>query len=501
MPGPLTRLRRRVARFGAPATVDERLAQAAPEPADRILLIKTPPWDTRLPPLGIGYLSSYLASHGIEAPVWDCNIDTYLRFRMDRSDLWDMETSTFWFSPERVAEVFNHEADLVVRRILEEDTPYVGLSLTMEGIQFARLVSDRLRRDAPDKILVVGGPGVAFREYRDLFPRGSVDLFVVGAGEEALRQLLLHGITPDGPRRGDPSPDLELWRDRPDDPDAPLCLRHPLGAEEVVLPTFDGYDLVKYLGRDHLALIMSRGCFRSCAFCSDRPDQGAFRAFDFERLMGAIAYYKEHYWIGGITWNDLILNGNLKHLERYCDVLIENSVDLVWDGQATAHRVMNKHPALFHKLAEAGCTDLTYGLESFSEDVLGFMNKGYHPDTAVETLRLTREAGMVTGINMICGFPGETEAHFEETLRALEEHREHIDRLTSLSVCAVMPGSDLWNNPQRYNIELPPLGQFHKWETRDGSNTLEVRRERHARMKQKARELGLSAVVQATEDF
>ena len=501
MPSPLKSLRVLASRIRhEPQEVDHRLQQQ-PEDEPSIFLLKTPPWDTRLPPLGIGYLSSYLRSRGMNAPVWDCNIDTYLRFRMDQGALWDMDSAVFWFTPDKVAEVFNHECDVIARRILEADTPYVGFSLTMEGIAFAKLITDRIRRDAPDKIIVMGGPGVAFPEFRALFHRGSVDIFVVGAGEEALRLLLAHRLSPDRVGRGEVPPSLERWKDRPDDPDSPLCIAHTVAPSAFVHPTFEGYDLCKYTGRDHLALIMGRGCFRSCAFCSDKPDQGAYRAFGFESLMAAIAYYKEHYWIGGITWNDLILNGDLSHLSRYCDVLIENSVELVWDGQATAHRVMNKHPELFSKMAEAGCTDLTYGLESFSNEVLGIMRKGYTDDIAVKTLQLTRDAGITTGINMICGFPGETEAHFQQTLDALDEHREHIDRVTSLSVCAVVPGSPLWTEHNKFGITRPPPGHYHEWHSLDGSNTLEVRIERHARMREKVHELGLSAVVQATDEF
>jgi radical SAM superfamily enzyme YgiQ (UPF0313 family) len=464
-------------------------------------LVKTPPWDTRLPPLGIGYLDSYLKKHGVAAEVWDCNIDTYLRFRMDQEALWDMEAAVFWFTPERVEEVFSHEADIVARRIVEADCPYVGFSLTMEGINFAKLVTDRLRRDAPDTVILMGGPGVAFPEYRVLFPRGSVDLFVIGAGEEALRQIVECEIQPDGSSRKPIPETMKVWRDREGDPDSPLCLSHPLDADSFEHPTFEGYDLVKYRGRDHLALIMGRGCFRSCAFCSDKPDQGRYRAFGFEKLMQAIAYYKEQLWIGGITYNDLILNGDINHLDRYCDVLIENNVELVWDGQATAHRVMNKRPWLFEKMAQAGCTDLTYGLESFSNDVLAVMRKGYVEDVAVETLKHTRAAGMTTGINLICGFPGETEEHFQHTLDGLKRHREHIDRVTSLSICAVMPGSPLWTEGNKFGITTPPPGHYHEWESLDGSNTLPIRIDRHGRMKALVQELGLSAVVQATDEF
>jgi hypothetical protein len=505
-------LRERPWAEGAGATSVERAAAARtgvaadPSPAPRggradVFLLKTPPWDTRLPPLGIGYLAAYLEKHGRKATVWDCNVDTFLRFRMDRADLWNMDAAVFWFTPDKVAEVFNHECDIVARRIVEADTPYVGFSLTMEGILFAKLVLDRVRRDAPEKIVLMGGPGVAFPEYRALFPRGSVDLFVVGVGEEALRLVLLHGIGPRGTMRSKPPESLKIWKDRPEDPDCPVCVSHPLEPEEFEHPTFDGYDLCKYRGRDHIALIMGRGCFRSCAFCSDKPDQGAYRSFGFEKTMRAIAYYKERYWLGGITWNDLILNGDLKHLDRYCDVLIENRVDLVWDGQATAHRVMNKQPWLFEKMAKAGCTDLTYGVESFDDGVLALMRKGYVEEVAVETLKRTKAAGITTGINLICGFPGETEAQFQHTLDALERHRPWIDRVTSLSVCAVMPGSPLWTEAGKFGIGLPPPGHYHEWQTDDGTNTLDLRLERHARMKEKVRGLGLSAVVQKAEDF
>ena len=129
------------------------------------------------------------------------------------------------------------------------------------------------------------------------------------------------------------------------------------------------------------------------------------------------------------------------------------------------------------------------------------MRKGYTEDVAVDTLRLTKDAGMVTGINMICGFPGETEEQFQHTLDCLEEYRGVIDRVTSLSVCAVVPGSPLWTEHERFNIALPKPGHYHEWETLDGSNTLPMRIERHARMKARVAELGLSAVIQSTDEF
>jgi hypothetical protein len=162
---------------------------------------------------------------------------------------------------------------------------------------------------------------------------------------------------------------------------------------------------------------------------------------------------------------------------------------------------MNKRPWLFQKMAQAGCTDLTFGLESFSNDVLAVMRKGYKEDVAVETLKQTRAAGMTTGINLICGFPGETEENFQYTLDALKRNRENIDRVTSLSICAVLPGSPLWTEGEKFGINVPPPGHYHEWESKDGTNTLPIRIDRHRRMKALVQELGLSAVVQATDEF
>ena len=42
-----------------------------------ILLVNCPPWDTRSPPLTLGYLESYIESKGFKVDVIDFNIEAF----------------------------------------------------------------------------------------------------------------------------------------------------------------------------------------------------------------------------------------------------------------------------------------------------------------------------------------------------------------------------------------------------------------------------------------
>ena len=56
-----------------------------------VLLVVCPMWDVSIPPLGIGYLASYLESKGIPVDVLDINVETYARGDSQRKKFWKMD--------------------------------------------------------------------------------------------------------------------------------------------------------------------------------------------------------------------------------------------------------------------------------------------------------------------------------------------------------------------------------------------------------------------------
>mgnify|MGYP006966964081 CR=1 FL=1 len=80
---------------------------------------------------------------------------------------------------------------------------------------------------------------------------------------------------------------------------------------------------------------------------------------------------------------------------------------------------------------------------------------------------------------------------------------EHPSQLAEYLAAGCKPKSDwrIGTEHEKFGITLPEPGHYHEWQTVDGSNTLSMRIDRHARMREKVRDLGLNAVVQATDEF
>jgi radical SAM superfamily enzyme YgiQ (UPF0313 family) len=84
--------------------------------------------------------------------------------------------------------------------------------------------------------------------------------------------------------------------------------------------------------------------------------------------------------------------------------------------------------------------------------MLKLMDKGTTAKANTEGIHMCQDAGMVAKAFLMIGFPG-------ETLESLENMKKWIIE-TKPSACAwslfqPFPGSDVWNNPQRYGVDIP----------------------------------------------
>jgi coproporphyrinogen III oxidase-like Fe-S oxidoreductase len=146
----------------------------------------------------------------------------------------------------------------------------------------------------------------------------------------------------------------------------------------------------------------------------------------------------------------------------------------------------------FVLLKRAGCVSLSFGIESFSDDVLARMGKRFDAATAAEALRRAKAAGLATLVNLIVGFPGETEATFAETCEFVRRHANLIDRVGALSTCIVVAQCPLEKDPAAFGIVLPAPEHWRQWHTADGTNTYEIRVDRLRRLARALDEAGVA---------
>lgn len=459
-----------------------------------ILLIQCPPWDTTMPPLGVSYLSEYLLKHGISNSIYDMNIDMFSSVGSRIKYLWQQNSYDQWADdalfklnwPKLKNTVFDK-----LKQLFKSRTPkYIGLSVNFAGINFAKEIIRIVKKISPGSAIIVGGWGCVNDHMRKLFPQELVDVFVVGEGEVTLKEV------------------VDVLSGRNDAAVVPGAIfnekyrkngfsARPMVAEldNLPWPKYKGLDLRKYKYRI-LPLFTSRGCIGKCSFCNDWVMTASYRWRSANNILDEVRYHVKENNISSFSFKDLLCNGNIQELSLWCDLLSKSQTKISWDSQAIPRKEME--PWVLEKLKKSGCQALVYGVESFSNNVLRKMKKIFTKEIAEKVIRDTHEAGISVLINIIVGFPGETEEDFMQTYRALEENREFIDRIGAISVCLINNDSDLDLNYKDYNIVLSPdLSRRAKyWHTSDSRNTYELRNERARKIIELTKKLYLKNATQ-----
>lgn len=456
-----------------------------------LLLVQLPPWDPRTVPLGAAYLAAFLKSRGIHTTVLDLNIEMYNSENDERKKGWGNEDFHWWHSDrleERYLSRFEHFAE----KILSFNKQVVGFSATIPSIPFLNYLTKSLKKKSPDKIIIVGGPATFFRDTRRDFDVNFIDYFVVGDGEVALYELL-NNLNDIGMLRNNmpSSHNIKIWKDNLFE--KTICIQTPTPADLNTLPypTFEEFNLSLYtegnLSRAFtLPIIFSKGCTRVCTFCSDRVLSSPYRCRKAENVVKEMVDNCRRYNNSNFRLNDLSFNANLKFLHELTELIIAQDLHVKWYGQAQVRPDIDDR--LLSKMNKAGCRQFDLGVESLSDNVLSMMRKGYNAKDAIRFLKASKNAGIENNILLIVGYPGETEDDFAATIKCLRENAAYIDRVGSLNICGMPVGSELRNNPRKYNYFFPPKGD---WVSCDLTNTFAVRKRRYNEVISCCKELGI----------
>ena len=135
-------------------------------------------------------------------------------------------------------------------------------------------------------------------------------------------------------------------------------------------------------------------------------------------------------------------------------------------------------------MKRAGCKALQFGIESGSQRILRKMNKPFSIDQAELILRSSFSAGIQNFINLLIGFPGETEEDFMETLCFLERNRQFIQGFGSITPCYLTPSSLLEHKCKEYDISYTDSTDFSLSWVDKQNNNYETRKQRISRLKE-----------------
>jgi anaerobic magnesium-protoporphyrin IX monomethyl ester cyclase len=335
----------------------------------------------KAPPLNLLYLASSLRENGYSVNIIDDNVGGA--------------------GPEELV------------HSLPAETKIVGLTAATSTLGSAIRYADAVKRKDEGIKTVLGGPHVSFLPEETLERGRSVDIAVMGEGEDTLVELVstiekegdLAEVKGIAYRSGETIKVNRAREMRPHIDDFPLPARD-------LIRLADYRDPVKK--KPIGTMITSRGCVFGCAYCaSSRMMGGRFRARspvsivdEMEVLIGM--------GVEDIEFIDDIFVLDHKRAGEVAKEIKRRGLDI---GFTASSRVDTISRPLLSELKGAGLTSLYLGIESGSQRVLDLMGKRTTLAQVHEAVRTAKELGVNVLGSFILGYPGEELSEMDETIR------------------------------------------------------------------------------------
>jgi radical SAM superfamily enzyme YgiQ (UPF0313 family) len=332
------------------------------------------------------------------------------------------------------------DEDSMIYHIPELDV-YLHYVTTPEIAEIQRIIA-AVRRFYPDALHLAGGP------HTNIFPEESLktfDAICIGEGEEIIKQMIrdIFNKKLQKTYRQTETIDLNMY---------PFPVRKYLPKSAIVdvgMLSRKYYDL---LGT---TVLFSRGCPFNCHFCSNQY-KGATRVRSPEWITKEIDYLKHEYRVQSLLLKDD--QGIHTNRKIACSMLEAiGKANILWRGQSRANGI---HPDTVRLAKETGCIEIAVAIESVSQRALDIMNKKIDLRKAKEYFKVLRQEGLDIKLLLILGLPGEPRNIAQQTIDFIEEVQPSN---VSLSILCPIPGSEIWNNPQRFGMKINPDVPFDKY--------------------------------------
>jgi radical SAM superfamily enzyme YgiQ (UPF0313 family) len=189
-----------------------------------------------------------------------------------------------------------------------------------------------------------------------------------------------------------------------------------------------------------------------------------FNAYHVERVVNDLAELVPRYNIEHVPLFDSNFLVDRKRAVAIARGIVDSGTKFQWDFQTSTDFLATMSEDDVRMLAESGVHHIGFGTESASQEVLNLMNKRFqHVEQMVETARKTDLAGIHVVFNIILGYPGETEAHRQQTFRIMSDiAREYSNVSFSPNIFTPYPGIPIW--PQLKELGVREPQSLEEWE-------------------------------------
>ncbi|MBN1364225.1 MAG: radical SAM protein [Syntrophaceae bacterium] len=363
------------------------------------------------PPLGLGYLSSYLKKNGIDTVIIDG-----LKERLDSR----------W----------------MIKRILEFKPDAVGVTCLTAFYSEVVLLSRELKKNKI--VTIIGGQHPTFLPYQTLV-ESQADYVVCGEGEIALLDLARNDLCNDSIQG------VYSLENLKNENQEIIKTRVVENMDELPFPDWEQMNPKGYPRAPHGAfikgfpvgvIVTGRGCPYECTFCA--TPKFCDRRIRFrtpENVVQEIEHLIKNFQVKEIHFEDDNFTFNASNVEKLCRMLIEKNIKINW-ACPNGIRADDISSELVRLMRKSGCYCLAYGIESVNSKILKNIKKKETLENISRAIDMTEKAGIAAQGFFIFGLPGETTETIEENIKfALCAGLSRAQFI----ILDVLPGSELWD--------------------------------------------------------
>ncbi|MDO8662390.1 MAG: radical SAM protein [Candidatus Omnitrophota bacterium] len=411
----------------------------------KIALVRPPEvnpyWTPPDPPLGIGYLCSYLKANNMECRIFDANFNA-------------------WKEDEAVERVIEYRPDLV------------GFSAMTHEIKMAHTIALRIKNSIKGVAIVVGGCHVTAlpRETIQEFPAFNYGVF--GEGEKTMLELAQYLLK--GNSGGLKNINGLVYRENNGEVTLNSFRQRLSSAEldKLPYPEFNQYyaNRQSLAGRkSHYVIMSSRGCPYNCVFCMQVLGR-EIRRRSPESVVSEIEYAVKSYGAHTIFFADEIFLFNDRVTFEALELMKTRNLPKQVRWRATS-RVNIVTEELMKAAKEAGCFLLEMGIESGSNEILKAINKQIAVEQTKRAVEIIKKAGIGISANFILGHPNETLETIKATVNLAV--RLNTDNL-AVGIMVPYPGTKIFEMAKRGEGKYKLLTQDWSMYDKYGGRALEL---------------------------
>ncbi|PJA29266.1 MAG: hypothetical protein CO189_03010 [candidate division Zixibacteria bacterium CG_4_9_14_3_um_filter_46_8] len=334
----------------------------------------------------------------------------------------------------------------------------IGVTCTTPLFPISAKIVEMSKEQMPQTVTILGGPHINALPREALMQCGAADFVIFGEGEQTFAALLKH-IS----KRAKPSAVPGIgYRDGQG-----IILNSPASAIEnldtIPFPARNKFPLNKYYDPDryedaYTLMVTSRGCPYNCIFCGSSATWGRKVRFrSATNVLDEIEQVIREFGISNITFCDDTFTLGRRRVLEICNGIIERGYNIKF---LCSSRINTIDEDRLEALAGAGCTEISFGVESGDPEILKTICKNIELDQVKAAFEMVKSFGIRVHSSYIIGNPGDT----DETIRKTIEFA--IDSGTDaaqFSISTPYPGTPLWSMAiQQNKLKSRDYSEF-KW--------------------------------------